>query len=259
LPAWKIIGGLKDFLEKKPGGSLTPKQQLKTMKNKYYIATLSATILTCAMAHAGDTLATAPTASSPTAGFNPYLGVSGVYNELTASLGGDSLTEELSGFKLVGGFDLSQGFSVDGSFEKTYGSVALGENGSDFSFTDIRLLLNYTHELEQGFSLVGGLGYGYLGVNIEGQTISTEGLMAEVGIKYQSGQFFGGLQYNHLFAMHTVPSQFLENEDFGLIEAYVGYQINENVAATLSVETQVVGDSLLEKDLGIALGLQYSF
>jgi hypothetical protein len=229
------------------------------MKNKYYIATLSATVLTCAMAHAGDTLATAPTASSPTAGFSPYLGVSGVYNELTAGLGGDSITEDTTGFKLVGGFELSHGFSVDGSFEKTYGSVALGGDSADFSFTDTRLIVNYTHELEQGFSLVGGLGYGYLGVDFEGITISTEGLMAEAGIKYQSGQFFGGLQYNHLFSMHTVPSALLENEDIGLIEAYVGYQINENVAATLSVETQVVGDSLLEKDLGVALGLLYSF
>ena len=212
------------------------------------------------MAHAGDTLATAPTASSPTAGFSPYLGVSGVYNELTAALDGDSITEELSGFKLVGGFDLSHGFSVDGSFEKTYGSVGLGGDSADFSLTDTRLLLNYTHELEQGFSLVGGLGYGYFGLDVANVTIlSTEGLMAEVGINYQSGQFFGGLQYNHLFAMQTTPSIFFEDEDFGVIEAHVGYQINENVAATLSVETQVVGDSVIEKDLGIALGLQYSF
>ena len=89
--------------------------------------------------------------------------------------------------------------------------------------------------------------------------------MAEAGIKYQSGQFFGGLQYNHLFAMHTsslvtlLAPGVLQGEDVGAIEAYVGYQINENVAVTLSVETQVVGDSLLEKDLGIALGLLYSF
>ena len=168
------------------------------MKNKYYIATLSATVLTCAMAHAGYTLATAPSASSSTADFSPYLGVSGVYNELKAWLGGDSITEDTTGFKLVGGFELSHGFSIDGSFEKTYGSVALGGDSADFSLTDTRLLLNYTRELEQGFSLVGGLGYGYLGVDFEGITISTEGLMAEVGIKYQSGQFFGGLQYNHL-------------------------------------------------------------
>ena len=212
------------------------------------------------MAHAGDTLATAPTASSPTAGFSPYLGVSGVYNELTAALDGDSITEEFSGFKLVGGFDLSHGFSVDGSFEKTYATIAGPESSADFSLTDTRLIVNYTHELEQGFSLVGGLGYGYLGLDVETTTfISTEGLMAEVGIKYQSGQFFGGLQYNHLFAMHTTPSQLFEDEDLGFIEAHVGYQINENVAATLSVETQVVGDSVIEKDLGIALGLQYSF
>ena len=59
--------------------------------------------------------------------------------------------------------------------------------------------------------------------------------------------------------MHSAPSTILENEDIGLIEAHVGYQINENVTATLSVETQVVGDSALEKDLGIALGLLYSF
>jgi hypothetical protein len=237
------------------------------MKNKYYIATLSATVLTCAMAHAGDTLATAPTANSPTAGISPYLGVSGVYNDFTLSApGAGSISEDTTGFKIVGGVALSHGFSVDGSFEETYGSVALGGLvAGDFSFTDTRVIVNYTHELEQGFSLVGGLGYGYLGVDFQGIIASSEGLMAEAGIKYQSGQFFGGLQYNHLFAMHTsslvslLAPGVLQGEDVGAIEAYVGYQINENVAATLSVETQVVGDSLLEKDLGIALGLQYSF
>lgn len=235
------------------------------MKNKYYIATLSATVLTCAMAHAGDTLATAPTANSPTAGISPYLGVSGVYNDFTLSApGAGSISEDTTGFKVVGGFDLSHGFSVDGSFEKTYGSLGPGDFSTDFSFTDTRVIVNYTHELEQGFSLVGGLGYGYLGVDIAGITILSEGLMAEAGIRYQSGQFFGGLQYNHLFSMHTSGIGFggpgtLPGEDVGAIEAFVGYQINENVAATLSVETQVVGDSLLEKDLGIALGLLYSF
>ena len=231
------------------------------MKNKYYIATLSATVLTCAMAHAGDTLATAPTANSPTAGISPYLGVSGVYNDFTLSApGAGSISEDTTGFKVVGGFDLSHGFSVDGSFEKTYGSLGPGDFSTDFSFTDTRVIVNYTHELEQGFSLVGGLGYGYLGVDIAGITISSEGLMAEAGIRYQSGQFFGGLQYNHLFSMHTSDGPgTLPGEDVGAIEAFVGYQINENVAATLSVETQVVGDSLLEKDLGIALGLLYSF
>jgi hypothetical protein len=237
------------------------------MKNKYYIATLSATVLTCAMAHAGDTLATAPTPSSPTAGISPYLGVSGVYNEFTLSAPGlGSITEDTTGFKVVGGVALSHGFSVDGSFEETYGSVAIADTvAGDFSFTDTRVLVNYTHELEQGFSLVGGLGYGYLGVDFQGLIASSEGLMAEAGIKFQSGQFFGGLQYNHLFTMHTasiatlLAPGLLQGEDVGAIEAYVGYQINENVAATLSFETQVVGDSLLEKDLGIALGLLYSF
>ena len=178
------------------------------MKNKYYIATLSATVLTCAMAYAGDTSATAPTASSPTAGFSPYLGVSGVYNEFTLSApGSGSITEETTGFKLVGGFYLSHGFSVDGSFEKTYGSLGAfgGPSGpsTDFSFTDTRVLVNYTHELEQGFSLVGGLGYGYLGLDVSGFTLSSEGLMAKAGINYQSGQFFGGLAYSHLFSMHS--------------------------------------------------------
>lgn len=236
------------------------------MKNKYYIAALSATALTCAMAHAGDTLATAPSASSPTsAGFNPYIGVGGVYNEYSAESDDETTTGDTTGYEVVGGFDLSHGFSVNGSFERTFGSLSLGDDedfedfGADFSITDIRLIVNYTHELQQGLSLVGGLGYGYVGIDLETITIiSTEGLMAEVGIKYQSGQFFGGLQYNHLFAMHTAPSD-LEDEDLGFIEAYLGVQINESVAATLSVETQVVGDSIIEKDLGIALGLHYSF
>ena len=109
------------------------------MKNKYYIATLSATVLTCAMAHAGDTLATAPTANSPTAGISPYLGVSGVYNEFSLSApGAGSISEDTTGFKIVGGVALSHGFSVDGSFEETYGSVALGGLvAGDFSFTDL--------------------------------------------------------------------------------------------------------------------------
>ena len=249
------------------------------MKNKYYIATLSATVLTCAMAHAGDTLATAPTASSSTAAeISPYLGVSGVYNEwsLPALLGG---SENTTGYKVEGGVALSHGFSINGSFEETFGTVDVaGLLSADFSFTDTRVLVNYTHELEQGFSLVGGLGYGYLGLDLQGITASSEGLLAEAGIKYRSGQFFGGLTYNHLFSMHTssglnladaligaiappgaLPSLAVPGEDVGAIEAYVGYQFNENVAATLSVETQVVGDSALEKDLGIALGLQYSF
>jgi hypothetical protein len=238
------------------------------MKNKYCIATLSATVLTCAIAYAGNTSATTTTAGSPTAsGISPYLGVSGVYNEFTLSaLGANSITEDASGFKLVGGFDLSHGFSVDGSFEKTYGSIALdGLVAGDFNFTDTRLIVNYTHELEQGFSVVGGLGYGYFGVDFQGLIASSEGLMAEAGIKYQSGQFFGGLTYSHLFSMHSsslaslLAPGLIEGEDVGAIEAYVGYQINENVAATLSAETQVFGDSLLEKDLGIALGLRYSF
>jgi hypothetical protein len=229
------------------------------------------------MAHAGDTLATAPTASSPTAGFSPYLGVSGVYNEwsLPALLGG---SEDTTGYKVEGGVALAHGFSINGSFEKTFGTVDVaGLLAADFSFTDTRVLVNYTHELEQGFSLVGGLGYGYLGLDLQGVTASSEGLLAEAGIKYRSGQFFGGLTYNHLFSMHTssvlnladaligalapgaLPSLAVPGEDVGAIEAYVGYQFNENVAATLSVETQVVGDSALEKDLGVALGLQYSF
>ncbi len=239
------------------------------MKNKYFITTLSATVLTFAMAHAGETLATAPTASSSTAaGISPYLGVSGVYNEFTLSIPGTgSIKEDTTGFKLVGGFNLSHGFSVDASFEKTYGSIGIpggpGSPSTDFSFTDNRVILNYTHELEQGFSLVGGLGYGYLGLDVSGFTLSSEGLMAEAGIKYQSGQFFGGLKYSHLFSMHTSgfpggAGGFL-GVDVGAVSGYLGYQINENVAATLSLETQVVGDSVLEKDSGIAIGLLYTF
>jgi hypothetical protein len=238
------------------------------MKNKHYIATLSASFLACAMAHAGEALAIAPAASAPTiSSLGTYLGVSGVYNQFTLGNlggGGGSIDEDTTGFKVLGGLALSHGFSIDGSFEKTYGSADLGGTDTDFNFTDTRLLINYTHELNQGFSLIGGLGYGYLGFDVQGFTVSSEGLLAEVGVKYQSGQFFGGLTYTHLFSLHSSafalggPGNF-SGEDVGAIEASLGYQINENIAATLSVETQVVGDSILEKDLGIAIGLLYSF
>lgn len=238
------------------------------MKNKYYIVTLSASALACAFAQAGEMQATAPASSAPAVSdMKAYLGVGGVYNEFTIGGfdgAGDSVTEDTTGFKIVGGLALFQGFSVDGTFEKTYGSAGAGDNDTDFSFTDTRLLVNYTQELGQGFSLIGGLGYGYLGFDVQGFTFSSEGLLAEAGIKYQSGQFFGGLTYSHLFSMHTASTSFgggaaLPGEDVASLEAYLGYQFNENLAATLSAETQVVGDSIVEKDLGIALGLLYSF
>lgn len=200
-----------------------------------------------------------------------YLGAGGVYNEFTfGGLGGagGSATEETTGFEITGGLTLSHGFSVDGSFEKTYGSAGTGGGAADFSFTDTRVAVNYTHDLGQGFSVIGGLGYGYLGFDVQGFTFSSEGLLARTGVKYQSGQFFGGLTYSHLFSMHTTSAPIgggggganaLPGVDVATLEAYLGYQINENLAATLSAETQVVGNSVLEKDLGIALGLVYSF
>ena len=50
-----------------------------------------------------------------------------------------------------------------------------------------------------------------------------------------------------------------DEEDVGSLEATVGYNITEQLAATLSVETQVTGDTWIEKDWVAAIGLQYKF
>lgn len=205
---------------------------------------------------AGQTTTNAPAAADHGA----YVDVSGVYNNFTQGI-------EAEGFRVNGGFDLGNGLSLDGRFENAYTDEVNGIGGpgaSELKFNELRALVHYTQEVNNGISLVGGLGYGKLGFNYAGMDLlSTEGLLADVGVTVQSGNLSAGLSYTHLFAFHTAsflggPSE-VQDEDIGLLEGTLGYQVNDNVSVIGSIQTQVLGNTAIEKELGVSLGLRYSF
>lgn len=188
---------------------------------------------------------------------NSYVGVSGLYNEFSGGLNAE-------GFRLDAGFGLGNGLSLDGRFENAY--LDLAGSSQELKFNELRALAHYTTQLNDGVSLIGGLGYGDMGFSAGGvDNLATEGLLADIGIQAQSGQFTASLTYTHLFALHASTFSFgpsdsaAPKEDIGLLEASLGYQVNENVSATLSAQTQVLGDTEVEKDLSVTAGVRYSF
>lgn len=204
---------------------------------------------------AGQTTSNAPAAADNGA----YVDVSGVYNNFSEGI-------EAQGFRVNGGFDLGNGLSLDGRFENAYTDEvsAFGPSGQELKFNELRALAHYTQEVSNGVSLVGGLGYGKVGFSYASADVfSTEGLLADVGVKVESGRLSAGLTYTHLFAFHTASfmggGAGIDDEDIGLLEGSLGYQVNDNVTLTLSVQTQVLGDTVIEKQLGATVGLRYSF
>jgi hypothetical protein len=187
---------------------------------------------------------------------NSYVGVSGLYNEFTGGT-------EAEGFRLDAGFGLGNGLSLDGRFENAYMSAS---GFGDIKFNELRALAHYTTQLNDGVSLIAGLGYGDMGFSSGGvDFLATEGLLADIGIQAQSGQYTASLTYTHLFALHASAMSFGPSdsappkEDIGLLEASLGYQVNENVSAILSAQTQVLGDTEVEKELSVTAGVRYSF
>jgi hypothetical protein len=205
---------------------------------------------------AGQTVSNA----TATADNGAYLEVSGLYNNFSDGI-------EAQGFRVDGGFDLGNGFSLDGRFENAYTDTVsgiFGPSGQELKFNELRALAHYTQEVSNGLSLVGGLGYGKLGLSYSSiDILSTEGLLTDVGVKYQSDRLSAGLTYTHLFAFHTATfstgGEGLADEDIGLLEGSLGYQVNDNVAVTFSVQTQVLGNTEIEKELSATIGLRYSF
>ena len=244
---------------------------------KKTVIALIAPVLGIAPAFAGDVSApaqsSAPAAAANSYGLSPYLGVSGVFGEfdetLITSLAGEDGSYDVAGVRVNGGLGLGNGFSIDGRYEYVEGDLYDVDIESD----EFRALVNYEQQVGQGFSLFGGIGYGWLsheasydGVSLD---LSGDGLLLNAGAKFTSGQFFGSLVYTHSFTQSAEleisglgeldGSIDGDDEDLGYLEAAVGYNITEQLAATLSVETQVTGDTWIEKDWVAAIGLQYKF
>jgi hypothetical protein len=131
---------------------------------------------------------------------NSYVGVSGLYNEFSGGLNAE-------GFRLDAGFGLGNGLSLDGRFENAY--LDLAGSSQEAKFNELRALAHYTTQLNDGVSLIGGLGYGDMGFSSGGvDYLATEGLLADIGIQAQSGQYTASLTYTHLFALHASTFSF---------------------------------------------------
>lgn len=253
---------------------------------KSIIATI-APFLGVASAVAGEAAVQKQAAESnlSNGGFSPIVGVSGVFGEQTEDLTGSSYDVAGVRFDLVQ--ELANGFSLAGRFEHLEGDysgagagVAL-PGGVEIHSNEFRLLLNYDYELSQGFSLLGGIGYGWQNHDLllGGTSVlesSSNGILVNVGAVYSAGSFWGSLVYTHGFTMQSSIGGLgalsglggggpvaafgdYSDEDFGTLEATAGYHISEQLAATLSLEAQVTGDTVVEKDWVVAIGLNYDF
>ncbi len=92
----------------------------------------------------------------------------------------------------------------------------------------------------------------------------TDGVLTNVALCWERGAFFGGVNYMRVFAIETGTNQLdrgvpvdLPEEDFDLLEIVAGYRLNERMAILLSYETQVGGDTQVEKEKQITLELRY--
>ncbi|MBU6170357.1 MAG: hypothetical protein KGQ87_02545 [Verrucomicrobia bacterium] len=231
---------------------------------KKTVIALIAPVLGVAPAFAGDVSApaqsSAPAAAANSYGLSPYLGVSGVFGEfdetVLTTLANEDGSYDVAGVRVNGGLGFGNGFSIDGRYEHVEGDLYDVDIESD----EFRALVNYEQEITGGLSLFGGIGYGWLNHEAADLEISGDGFLLNAGAKFNSGQLFGSLVYTHCLTQSADVSGIdLEEEDVGSLEATVGYNITEQLAATLSVETQVTGDTWIEKDWVAAIGLQYKF
>jgi hypothetical protein len=210
--------------------------------------------------------------------YTPYLGFSGIMGDQSIGdfpvypefdpRGGRGEEYDVEGVRVIAGLLLSDGFSIDGRYE-FLGATDL-TSLREIDSTEFRAILNYQKNISDSFSLSGGIGYGWLDVEasprFEGGILAAEALLINVGVKYTSDRFWASCLYTHGFTNSEftndsayLNTEDLSNEDVGYIEATLGYNINESLSATFSLESQVYGDTLIEKDWIAGIGLLYKF
>jgi hypothetical protein len=236
---------------------------LTHMKNtNLFISSAVASILCSGFAIAGpSTSAVQPAA---TTGITGYAKAQAVTGSGSLEFGGDSASEDISGGRLDAGILFGNGFSLDGRYEHV-------EAESNLNQDEARILLNYTKEIAPNFSAFVGAGYGTQQLDFTFGNLNSDGILANIGVEFTSGQFFGSLFYTHSFTTDAsvsgtgglggggLPSGAVEEEDIGYLEANLGYQLNERVALVASLQAQVVGDSIAQKDWLAGLGLRFGF
>jgi hypothetical protein len=244
------------------------------------VGAIVAPLLISGLANAGQSTSTAaqPAAAS---GITGYVEVSGVTGSGTLNAGGlgglgglgsflggpaptegeptggGEISEDVSGARVNGGLLFGNGLSLDGRFENV-------DSESGINLQQARVLLNYTQEIAPGVSAFAGAGYGAEQSELLIIDLNSQAILANVGITFTSGQFFGTLVYTHAFTTSTTmnlvgQSTSMDEIDVGYLEANVGYNLTEKLSAVASIETQVTGDSMIQKDWLAGLGLRFGF
>jgi len=229
-----------------------------TMK-KIAITILTAPLVGIMTASAGEEVV--PVTAPSSCACVPYFGISYVDGEQSLNLFGTPQSYDVSGLRFVGGVDLGNGYSIDARYEKLSGDFPFSESQTqDTDSDELRILLNRDFELSETLNLFGGIGYGWRGLSSGSDEVNEDGILANLGLEFSTGHYFASLVYTHCFTQNIDHSNAgLQKEDFGNLEATVGYDITEQLAATLAYECNVYGDQYLEKDHVIAIGLNYSF
>ncbi len=233
-----------------------------TMK-KIAITILTAPLVGIMTASAGEEVV--PVTAPSSCACVPYFGISYVDGEQSLNLFGTPQSYDVSGLRFVGGVDLGNGYSIDARYEKLSGDFPFSESQTqDTDSDELRILLNRDFELSETLNLFGGIGYGWrdalLDTPLGSLSVSGDGVLANLGLEFSTGHYFASLVYTHCFTQNMdFSGAGLKKEDFGYLEATVGYDITEQLAATLAYECNVYGDQYLEKDHVIAIGLNYSF
>lgn len=228
---------------------------------KSIISSTVATLVLSGFASAGQstTVAAQPAATS---GITGYAKVSGVTGSASLGFGGGSVSEDedISGGRFDAGILFGNGFSLDGRYEHVEAESVVNQD-------EARILLNYTQEIAPNFSAFVGAGYGTQQLDLFYANLNSDAILANLGVEFTSGQLFGSLVYTHAFTMDSSfsggfigeGSPSVEEEDIGYLEANLGYQLNERLAVVASLEAQVYGDTVVEKDWLAGLGLRFGF
>jgi len=232
------------------------------MKNtNLFISSAIASVLCSGFASAGQSAAAVQPAA--TSGVTGYAEIAGVTGSDTMGFAGSSSSSDVSGGRLDGGLLFGNGFSLDGRFEHV-------DAAGLFNVDQARAFLNYNQEIAPGISAFVGVGYGTEQMDAVFANLNSDAILANVGIELTSGQFFGSAFYTHGFATNSSyealdflgsggGSMSVPKIDVGYLEANVGYHLNDNVSAVVSIETQVTGDSIVQKDWLASLGLRFGF
>lgn len=217
------------------------------------------------------------TAAQPAAtpAITSYLEVSAVTGEGTLNLeqvqgleDAGSIRGHESGVRLDGGLGFGNGFSVDGRYQYV-------ENKTTDSLTDIRALLNYTQAIAPGMAAFFGAGYGHQQFTVLGPVASSnsDAVLANVGVEFTSGQFFGSATYTYAFTTSNevtinpllgllgggMSAPDVKKVDVGTLEARLGYHLTKQLSAVASLGGQVNGNSLVQENWVAGLGLRYCF